>query len=115
VSSKPKPAVPADLNADYDSLAKENRILKDENRRLKELNADLHQQNTELRASKLLSPQESEAIAQLRRDYDRVNTETNKIAKWLSENKAKEIKQGKHEGMSLSQIVIMYMAKGLVD
>jgi hypothetical protein len=105
-SQSTKPAVSADLNADYDSLARENR-------RLAELNKDLHQQNTELRKSRLLSPQEEESISQLRRDFDRVNAESIKLAKWMQDNKAKEIKQGKHMGMNLSEICIMYMAKGL--
>lgn len=100
------PVIPADLNADYDSLARENR-------RLAELNKDLHAQNTELRKSRLLSPDEEKSISTLRQEFDRVNRDCIHLAKWLQDNKIQEIKQGKHMGMTLAEVCIMYMAKGL--
>jgi hypothetical protein len=101
-----EPVIPADQNADYDSLAKENR-------RLKELNDDLHHQNSELRGSRLLSPIEEESIKALRVERDMLNADAQKLALWLRGNKEKEIRQGKHIGMSLAEVCIMYMAKGL--
>ena len=104
--AKTELVTPADQNADYDSLAKCNR-------ELTELNADLHAQCTELRASRLLSPDEEASIKTLRREFDRLNVDVNKLGQWLRDNKALEIKQGKHMGMSLAEICIMYMARGL--
>lgn len=101
-----KPTKPADKNASYDSLSKENR-------RLTDLNLDLHSQLTTLRESRTVSPDEDSAITTLRQEFDRVNKEQNLLGEWMRNNKAKEISQGKHMGLSLAQICIMYMAKGL--
>lgn len=102
-----QPSKPADANADYDSLAKENR-------RLKELNADLNEQCRVLRESRPLSKEEEQQIAALRMDRDRLMAIENRLAMWLRDNKALEIKQGRHVGLSVAEICIMYMAKGLV-
>lgn len=101
-----KPTQPADQNADYDSLAKENR-------RLTDLNKDLHTQLTAMRASRTLSPEEDAANAIVHSERNRMREDINKIALWLRNNKSKEILEGRHTGLSLPEIVIMYMAKGL--
>jgi len=106
MTSQKTPVTPADHNADYDALAKRNR-------ELTLLNTDLNAQCVELRKSKLLSPGEEEAIKSLRGEFDRLNADVNKLGLWLRDNKAMEIRQGKHMGMSLSEICIMYMARGL--
>lgn len=103
---KKTPAKPADLNADYDTLARENR-------RLTELNQDLNSQLKTMRESRTISPEELESIRLLREDFNRLNGEQIELAKWLGRNKSKEIDQGKHKGMTLADVCIMYMAKGL--
>lgn len=104
--AKTKPTKPADLNASYDALAKENR-------RLTELNQDLQSQLVTMRESRTISPDEEDAIKRLRKEYDRMNYDINQISLWMRNNKAKEIKEGRHTGLRLNEIVIMYMAKGL--
>lgn len=100
------PNRPADQNASYDLLAKENR-------RLTALNADLQSQLVTMRKSRTISSEEEAGIKTLREEYHRINYDINQISLWLRNNKATEIKQGRHMGMTLSEIVIMYMAKGL--
>jgi hypothetical protein len=87
--------------------------LRKENDRLKLFNADLHSQLTTMRQSRTISPEEESQIADLRRQFEMLNKDAIALAVWLRNNKAKEINQGKHMGMSLSDVCIMYMAKGL--
>lgn len=106
MTTKKQPSKPADQNATYDQVMEENR-------KLKELNVDLHGQLTEMRKSKTISPTEEADFARLREDFRRQNEEVNAIALWLRDNKATEIKQGKHIGLKLSEICIMYMGRNL--
>jgi len=91
---------------DYGQLEKEIH-------RLTDLNRDLNAQLITLRESRSLSKSEEQSITQLRSEFNRLNEDVNKLGMWLRMNKAKEIQQGKHMGMSLAEICIMYMAKGL--
>lgn len=79
--------------------------------KLKERNEDLSNQNKELRASKRLSPDEEKEIANIRAQYGVVVEEQNALALWLRDNKHREITAGKHMGMKLSEVCIMYMAR----
>jgi hypothetical protein len=87
--------------------------LRRENHRLMELNRDLHLQLQSQSQARTLSPGEEERIARLREDFRTQNEEVNAIALWLRANKAKEIAQGRHVGLKFSEVVIMYMARGL--
>lgn len=87
--------------------------LRAENRQLRERNADLHSQLQTHRQSRTLSPEEDKAIADLREQFRVQNEEVNAIAMWLRRNKQKEIDQGRHTGLKFSEVVIMYLAKGL--
>jgi hypothetical protein len=79
--------------------------------KLKERNDDLSAQNKELRASKTITPAEQKDIARIRAEHLQVSEEQNKLALWLRDNKAKEIAAGKHTGLSVSEVCIMYMAR----
>ncbi len=79
--------------------------------KLKERNTDLSNQNTELRGSKRISPAEEAEITKVRAEWQAALEEQNKLALWLRDNKHREITAGKHMGMTLSEVCIMYMAK----
>jgi len=85
--------------------------LKRDNDRLTELNADLNLQLTELRKHKTISPEQEAHNARVARDFKANDEEIQALAIWLRNNKAKEIGQGKHMGMKLNEICIMYMAR----
>lgn len=79
--------------------------------KLKEHNDDLSNQNRELRGSKRISPEEEAEFTRLRAEHLMALEEQNKLALWLRDNKSRQIAAGKHMGMNLSEVCIMYMAQ----
>lgn len=91
------------------------RIQKAHIRKLQDENADLKGQNLEYRKSRVLSPEEDAIFTQMRADNQALLDQQNKLALWLRNNKGPEIDAGKHNGMDLSDIIIMYLGQTIPD
>ena len=77
---------------------------------VKELKATNKALNDECRHPRM-TPEHLAEVKRLREEYDRANTEVNNLALWLRLNKKTEIERGDHNGRSLSDVVIGYLAK----
>lgn len=79
--------------------------------KLETLNLDMDAQIKELLARDAITKEQAQYFAQLKRDFDAMKLEQDKLAKYLRVNKAREITAGKHMGMSLADVCIMYMGQ----
>lgn len=72
---------------------------------------DLDHQVRESLKRKAITPEEEERFIEVHQAYLRLNKEQNEIALFLRANFAQEIASGAHGGMSLSQVVCMYLGR----
>lgn len=85
--------------------------LRAENAGLRERNADLVAQLAEAKSSTLMTPAQLQAIATMRAEHAEMTAEQRKIALFLRDNFRAEIERGEHAGMSLSEVLIKYLAR----
>ena len=88
-----------------------SKALRLENAGLREKIADLVGQLERARASRLISPNEEQAIAELRKQHAEMSAEQNAIGLFLRKNFAAEIDRGEHMGIGLGELVCKYLAK----
>ncbi len=79
--------------------------------RLEKLNADQDRQIRELLKSGA-SLADVEQYSRTKKEYDAMKTDVDKIALFLREHMKEEIASGKHAGMSLAEVCVMYMRRG---
>jgi len=80
---------------------------------LRRKNADLGKQVEVLRSSRLISPEELELIAKVREENKQYRADQNSIVMWMRNNRTDEINRGEHTGLSFSETVIRYLARGI--
>jgi hypothetical protein len=85
-------------------LTKENKLL---TARLE----DLKQTNALLQSSPVTTPSQAEENVRIRREFDRMSKEESEIGLLLRQNFPDQIAQGRHTGLTLSQVVGMYLGK----
>lgn len=79
---------------------------------IKELHATNTALNEECRAPRM-TPEHLAEIKTLRESFESANTEINALAMWLRLNKKVEIERGDHNGRTLSNIIIGYLAQSM--
>jgi hypothetical protein len=79
--------------------------------RLEKLNTDQDEQIRALLKSGA-SLADSEQYARTKKEYDQMKAEVDKIGMFLRENMKDEIDAGRHGGMTLAEVCIMYMRRG---
>jgi hypothetical protein len=98
----------------FKGFFKSNAALRREISALRELNKDLDAQVRESLTRVAITPQEESEIARLRQEHDRLVKEQAEIVVFLRNNFPKEILRGDHLGMSLAQVVCMYMGQARI-
>src|SRR5277367_2365857 len=78
---------------------------------LRELNKDLNQQVQDSLTRKSITPAELEEITRIRGEHSRLLKEQAEIIVYMRDNFATEMARGDHAGMTLAQIVTMYMGR----
>lgn len=79
--------------------------------RLETLNLDQDRQIRELLKSGS-SLADVDQYARTKREYDQMKGDMDKIALFIRENMKTEIAEGRHAGMSLAEVCVMYMRRG---
>ena len=86
--------------------------LKRERMDLRDKVADLGAQNEELRKSRRITPAQEGEFVDLRRSFEGMKAEIDKLAIWLRANKGQEIAQGLHNGQTVAETIIGYLESG---
>jgi len=71
--------------------------------------ADIGQQNEDLRKSITITHQQKKAYDEQTNVILGFQKDTNRLAMWLRNNKAAEIAAGKHKGLELIDVILMYL------
>jgi hypothetical protein len=103
---------PAEYEFELDSQRKSIEFQRKEIARLERLNSDQDVQIRALLASGA-SLADVEQYARTKKEYDLMKADTDKIAMFLREHTEKQISEGRHSGMTLAEVCIMYMKRGL--
>jgi hypothetical protein len=78
---------------------------------LRELNKDLNQQVQDGLKRQAITPAELEEITRIRKEHAALLKEQAEIIVYMRNNFAAEMARGDHGGMTLAQIVTMYMGR----
>ena len=95
-----------ELQIEVDTLRKEWRKARDHM-------IDLGTQNEDLLKRTAISPEELARGREIAAQHRAMDNENQQIVEWFRENRTQELREGRHTGMTLAQVVIMYMARGL--
>lgn len=79
---------------------------------IRELKETIRRLNDECRVPRM-TEQELQEGKRLREEHARAYSDINALALWLRTNKAQEISRGDHNGRTLADVVIGYLAKSL--
>ena len=98
-------------NPPHATIAHLRQELKQAHADIKELKVTNAALNDECRTPRM-TPEHLADVKSLRESFESANTEINNLAMWLRLNKKAEIERGDHNGRTLSNIVIGYLAQG---
>ena len=102
---------PIQIKSDSDILRDEIRTLRSELRAANERIADLANQIDWKSKAKILTESEAEGIADLRKQFDAMKNEQDRIARFFRNYYSAEIERGEHAGLSLAEVVCKYLAR----
>lgn len=90
---------------------KTNMALRRELSATKELNTDLNAQVQDSLKRRAITPEEEADIKRIRQEHESLNKQIVEITIFLRNNFAQEIARGDHAGMTLAQVVCMYIGR----
>jgi len=99
------------VKALLETVEKQHRLIRIHEEHIK----DIGNQNEELRKSITITPQQKAAYDNQTQVVIGYQEDMNKLAVWLRENKSAEIAAGKHGGMSLVDVILMYLGGTITE
>jgi hypothetical protein len=97
---------------ELDSQRKSLDFQRKEISRLERLNLDMDQQIRDLLKRDAVSPEEKADYSRMKRDFDSMEKEVNKIGMYFRQNRQREIDMGEHANKTWAEICIRYMQQG---